>query len=198
VCIVHLRQPHHACVHAVRRQLLDRHLRRRARIPRGCRAVLCRVLVVAAVRDGRPGGNDKRPVRAQHHLRDGLDRLAVVITVLLELREVVVEGQMNDAVCPCCSVAQAFEVLDVAMEYFGPSRSQLLSARLLSCLRQRVSTYFHLFVVDESCMILLTNSDNGELAFRPLLETILGDTATPWEWERYTPALIEEYWKANP
>jgi hypothetical protein len=35
-------------------------------------------------------------------------------------------------------------------------------------------------------MILLTNSDNGELAFRPLLEKILGDTVTPWEWEGYT------------
>ena len=40
-------------------------------------------------------------------------------------------------------------------------------------------------------MILLTNSDNGELAFRPLLETIFGDTVTPWEWEGYTPAYIE-------
>ena len=40
-------------------------------------------------------------------------------------------------------------------------------------------------------MILLTNSDNGELAFRPLLETILGNTVTPWEWEGYTPELIE-------
>ena len=38
-------------------------------------------------------------------------------------------------------------------------------------------------------MILLTNSDNGELAFRPLLETILGNTVTPWEWEGYTPGL---------
>jgi hypothetical protein len=42
----------------------------------------------------------------------------------------------------------------------------------------------------KTCMILLTNSDNGELAFRPLLETILGDTVTPWEWEGYTPEYI--------
>jgi hypothetical protein len=41
-------------------------------------------------------------------------------------------------------------------------------------------------------MILLTNSDNGELAFRPLLETTLGHTVTPREWEGYTPADIEE------
>jgi hypothetical protein len=58
--------------------------------------------------------------------------------------------------------------------------------------------YMVCFERQKSCMILLTNSDNGELAFRPLLETILGDTVTPWEWEGYTPALIEEYWKANP
>lgn len=44
----------------------------------------------------------------------------------------------------------------------------------------------------QACMILLTNSDNGEFAFRPLLETILGNTETPWEWEGYTPAYIEE------
>ena len=44
----------------------------------------------------------------------------------------------------------------------------------------------------QACMILLTNSDNGELAFRPLLETILGDTVTPWEWEGYTPEYIRE------
>jgi CubicO group peptidase (beta-lactamase class C family) len=58
--------------------------------------------------------------------------------------------------------------------------------------------YMICFERQKSCMILLTNSDNGELAFRPLLETILGDTVTPWEWEGYTPELIEEYWKANP
>jgi CubicO group peptidase (beta-lactamase class C family) len=43
-----------------------------------------------------------------------------------------------------------------------------------------------------TCMVLLTNSDNGELAFRPLLEKILGDGVTPWEWECYTPSCIEE------
>jgi CubicO group peptidase (beta-lactamase class C family) len=41
-----------------------------------------------------------------------------------------------------------------------------------------------------SCMILLTNSDNGELAFQPLLEKLLGDTITPWQWELYTRDLI--------
>ncbi|WP_263358911.1 serine hydrolase domain-containing protein [Acidicapsa ligni] len=51
--------------------------------------------------------------------------------------------------------------------------------------------YILCFERSQSCMIILTNSDNGELAFRPLLETILGDTVTPWEWEGYTPSYIE-------
>ena len=42
-----------------------------------------------------------------------------------------------------------------------------------------------------ACMIVLTNSDNGELAFRPLFEKILGDNVTPWEWEGYTPRYIQ-------
>jgi CubicO group peptidase (beta-lactamase class C family) len=50
--------------------------------------------------------------------------------------------------------------------------------------------YIICFERRQACMILLTNSDNGELAFRPLLEKIFGDTVTPWEWEGYTPAYI--------
>jgi hypothetical protein len=45
--------------------------------------------------------------------------------------------------------------------------------------------YMICFTERQACMILLTNSDNGERAFRPILETIMGDTATPWEWEGY-------------
>jgi CubicO group peptidase (beta-lactamase class C family) len=52
--------------------------------------------------------------------------------------------------------------------------------------------YMICFERRQTCMILLTNSDNGEFAFRPLLEKILGDVVTPWEWEGYTPAGIEE------
>jgi CubicO group peptidase (beta-lactamase class C family) len=36
------------------------------------------------------------------------------------------------------------------------------------------------------CMVVLTNSDNGELAFRPLAEKLFGDSVTPWIWEGYT------------
>ena len=42
------------------------------------------------------------------------------------------------------------------------------------------------------CMIVMTNSENGELAFRTLFERILGDTVTPWEWEGYTPGGVAE------
>jgi CubicO group peptidase (beta-lactamase class C family) len=57
--------------------------------------------------------------------------------------------------------------------------------------------YMICFQHSKSCMILLTNSDNGELTFRPLLEKILGDTVTPWEWEGYTPSYIDQSRK-NP
>lgn len=46
--------------------------------------------------------------------------------------------------------------------------------------------YLICFPQSGTCMIALTNSDNGELAFRPLLEKLIGDTVTPWEWEGYT------------
>jgi CubicO group peptidase (beta-lactamase class C family) len=46
--------------------------------------------------------------------------------------------------------------------------------------------YVICFTRHKDCMILLTNSDNGELAFRPLLEHLLGNTVTPWTWEGYT------------
>jgi hypothetical protein len=60
-------------------------------------------------------------VRAQQYCAQCLDRLAVVITVLLQLREVVVEGQMNDTVRLGRSVAQAVEILEVAILHIGPS-----------------------------------------------------------------------------
>ncbi|MGD1066635.1 MAG: serine hydrolase domain-containing protein [Vulcanimicrobiaceae bacterium] len=48
------------------------------------------------------------------------------------------------------------------------------------------------FPRQRTCMIILTNSDNGETAFRALLEGIIGDDETPWEWEGYTPDYIEQ------
>ena len=46
--------------------------------------------------------------------------------------------------------------------------------------------YIICFTKSNTCMIMLTNSDNGELTFRPLFEQLIGDTVTPWEWEGYT------------
>jgi CubicO group peptidase (beta-lactamase class C family) len=51
--------------------------------------------------------------------------------------------------------------------------------------------YMICFERRRACMVVLTNSDNGELAFRALFEKIWGDTVTPWEWEGYTPAYID-------
>ncbi len=50
--------------------------------------------------------------------------------------------------------------------------------------------YLVCFTRSQFCMIALTNSDNGELAFCSLFEHLAGDTVTPWEWEGYTPGAI--------
>ena len=34
-------------------------------------------------------------------------------------------------------------------------------------------------------MVLMSNSDNGEKVFRPILEKVIHDDATPWTWEGY-------------
>ena len=36
-------------------------------------------------------------------------------------------------------------------------------------------------------IIIMTNSANGELIFKELLEKIIGDVFTPWKWEGYIP-----------
>jgi CubicO group peptidase (beta-lactamase class C family) len=59
-------------------------------------------------------------------------------------------------------------------------------------------TYAICFPRRQSCMIILTNSENGELAFRTLLEGILGNSVTPWEWEGYTPEYIARQRAAQP
>ncbi len=51
--------------------------------------------------------------------------------------------------------------------------------------------YMICFERRKACIIVLTNSDNGELAFRTIMERIFGNTVTPWEWEGYTPEYIE-------
>ena len=36
-------------------------------------------------------------------------------------------------------------------------------------------------------LIIMTISSNGEKIFKEALEKIIGDTFTPWQWERYIP-----------
>lgn len=43
------------------------------------------------------------------------------------------------------------------------------------------------FVDQKTSLLIMTNSDNGESIFKDLLEKIIGDTFTPWEWEEYIP-----------
>jgi CubicO group peptidase (beta-lactamase class C family) len=43
------------------------------------------------------------------------------------------------------------------------------------------------FEEKKSCMVLMTNSSNGEGLYKELLETLQKNTYTPIEWERFTP-----------
>ncbi len=43
------------------------------------------------------------------------------------------------------------------------------------------------FIEKGISIIIMTNSANGELLFKELLETLIGDTFTPWKWETYFP-----------
>ncbi len=52
-------------------------------------------------------------------------------------------------------------------------------------------TYAICFPKRRDCMVILTNSDNGEFAFRALLEQVFGNDVTPWVWEGYTEAQLK-------
>jgi CubicO group peptidase (beta-lactamase class C family) len=47
--------------------------------------------------------------------------------------------------------------------------------------------YSILFHERGSGVLLMSNSANGESAFKELLETTIADTVTPWEWQGYVP-----------
>jgi CubicO group peptidase (beta-lactamase class C family) len=51
-------------------------------------------------------------------------------------------------------------------------------------------TYIICFPKRKDCIVILTNSDNGDKLFRPLMETVFGNTVTPWEWEGYTERFL--------
>jgi len=43
------------------------------------------------------------------------------------------------------------------------------------------------FPEKKTAIIIMTNSSNGEGIFKELLERVISDTFTPWEWENYVP-----------
>ena len=47
--------------------------------------------------------------------------------------------------------------------------------------------YSILFPEKGAGIVILTNSDNGESIFKELLQFAIGDTFTPWKWQRYIP-----------
>jgi D-alanyl-D-alanine-carboxypeptidase/D-alanyl-D-alanine-endopeptidase len=47
--------------------------------------------------------------------------------------------------------------------------------------------YTILFPEKKAGIVILTNSDNGESIFKELLQFAIGDTFTPWKWQRYIP-----------
>jgi CubicO group peptidase (beta-lactamase class C family) len=47
--------------------------------------------------------------------------------------------------------------------------------------------YFILFPEKKTGVLLMTNSDNGESAFKEILELSIADTFTPWQWQNYIP-----------
>jgi CubicO group peptidase (beta-lactamase class C family) len=48
-------------------------------------------------------------------------------------------------------------------------------------------SYSITFEKPRTAIVIMTNSDNGEGLFKELLETVIGDTFTPWRWEGYIP-----------
>ncbi len=58
-------------------------------------------------------------------------------------------------------------------------------------------TYLLCFPRQRSCVVLLANSDNGEFAFRELVNVLLGTDDVPWTWEGFTPEQIIES-RRNP
>lgn len=52
---------------------------------------------------------------------------------------------------------------------------------------QGFRNYVVMFDQRRKGIVILTNSSNGEGMFKELLETLLGNTFTPIEWEGYTP-----------
>ena len=77
-----------------------------------------------------PEVTNKRPPGTDERLADRGDRLAFVGSVLLKLREVVIEGQVNDAFGIGSPFAKAVKVFEVAVEGLGPCLAKSFGAGL--------------------------------------------------------------------
>ncbi len=47
--------------------------------------------------------------------------------------------------------------------------------------------HFVCFPAKESCLVLMTNSSNGDEVFMDLLDELMADRSTPWRWAGYAP-----------
>jgi len=47
--------------------------------------------------------------------------------------------------------------------------------------------HFVCFPGKESCLVLMTNSSNGDEVFMDLLDELMAERSTPWRWEGYAP-----------
>lgn len=47
----------------------------------------------------------------------------------------------------------------------------------------------HMVCFDDAriCMVMMANSSNGDSIFKELLQTVIGDRYSPWQWEGYIP-----------
>src|SRR5450830_706514 len=84
-----------------------------------------------------PGGDDERTVGTGERGSHRLNGFPVGFAVCDKLREVVVEGGMDDAVRHGCSTVQAVQVFQIASKHFGTRRHQGLGA----CFRSAQSKY---------------------------------------------------------
>lgn len=146
------------------------------------------------------------PARAAGSMTTSADDLAKFVTALFD-GSILKPATMAEMLKPVISIRSLHEFPIAANEGTGKEAASVGLAYgvgwgLLTQTRfgpaffkeghgDGAQNYIVCFERRKACMILLTNSDNGELAFRPLLEKIFGDTVTPWEWEGYTPAYIE-------
>jgi hypothetical protein len=123
---VNLRQSHHRNIDPVRGDSGSRLFRRGAGMlgRTDDRIVFLGGLTGHGIGDWSPGGHDQRPVGAFESRAERLDHTAIVLTVRHEFREVMIEGQVDDAVRSGGSRLEAVRVLKRSANDFGTSRSQ--------------------------------------------------------------------------